>query len=122
MNRIKEHLTSYRYAIRGIVIAFRYEHNMIVHLAAAIAVLVVNILLKVNQTAWLITLILIGLAWMAEIFNTAIEKLADRVTKEQDPLIAQVKDLASGAVLIICFFAVVCAVIIYLPYLLALKY
>jgi diacylglycerol kinase len=95
---------------------------MIVHLAAAIAVLVVNILLKVNQTAWLITLILIGLAWMAEIFNTAIEKLADRVTKEQDPLIAQVKDLASGAVLIICFFAVVCAVIIYLPYLLALKY
>jgi diacylglycerol kinase len=91
---------------------------MIFHLAAAIAVVVVNILLKVNKTEWLITLILIGLAWMAEIFNTAIEKLADRVTKEQDPLIGQVKDLASGAVLIICFFAVVCAIIIYLPYLL----
>jgi diacylglycerol kinase len=121
MNRIKKHLTSYRYAIRGIVTAFRYEHNMIVHLAAAIAVLVVNILLKVSQTEWLITLILIGLAWMAEIFNTAIEKLADRITKEHDSLIAQAKDLASGAVLIICFFAVVCAVIIYLPYLLALK-
>jgi diacylglycerol kinase len=95
---------------------------MIVHVAAAIAVLVVNILLKISQTEWLITLILIGLAWMAEFFNTAVEKLADRVTKEQDPLIGQVKDLASGAVLIICFFAVVCAVIIYLPYLLKLKY
>jgi len=91
---------------------------MIFHLAAAIAVVVVNILLKVNKTEWLITLILIGLAWMAEIFNTAIEKLADRVTKEQDPLIGQVKDLASGAVLIICCFAVACAIIIYLPYLL----
>lgn len=118
MNRIKEHLTSYRYAIRGILLAFRYERNMIFHLAAAIAVIVVNILLKVERTEWLITLILIGLAWMAEIFNTAIEKLADRVTKEQDPLIGQVKDLASGAVLIICCFAVVCAAIIYLPYLL----
>jgi len=91
---------------------------MIFHLAAAIAVLVVNSLLKVNQTGWLVTLILIGLAWMAEIFNTAIEKLADRVTKEQDPLIGQVKDLASGAVLIICCFAVLCAIIIYTPYLL----
>ena len=118
MNRIKEHLASYRYAIRGILLAFRYERNMIIHLAAAITVLAVNSLLKVTRTEWLITLLLIGLAWMAEVFNTAIEKLADRITKEQDPLIGQVKDLASGAVLIICCIAVVCAVIIYLPYLL----
>jgi len=118
MNRIKKHLASYQYSVRGISLAFRYEHNMIFHLAAAIAVVIVNTLMNVNKTEWLITLVLIGLAWTAEIFNTAIEKLADRVTKERDPLIGQVKDLASGAVLIICFFAVVCAVIIYLPYLL----
>jgi diacylglycerol kinase len=117
MSKIKKHLTSYRYSARGVWMAFRYEDSMIVHLAAAIAVVVVNILLKVNRTEWLITLILISLAWMAEILNTAIEKLADRVTKEQDPLIGQVKDLASGAVLIICCFAVLCAIIIYLPYL-----
>jgi diacylglycerol kinase len=120
MSRIKKHLSSYKYSIRGIWLAFRYEHNMIFHMVAAIIVLLVNSLLKVNYTEWLITLILIGLAWMAEIFNTAIEKLADRVTKEQDPLICQVKDLAAGAVLIICFFAAVCAAIIYLPYLLKL--
>jgi diacylglycerol kinase len=121
MNRITKHLTSYRYSMRGIWIAFRYEHNMLVHFIAAIAVLVVNWLLKVNQAEWLITLMLIGLAWMAEIFNTAIERLADRVTKEHDPLIGQAKDLAAGAVLIICLIAVVCAVIIYLPYLLKLN-
>ena len=119
MNRIKEHLASYRYAIRGIWIAFRYEYQMLFHLAAAVAVIVINVLLKISKTDWLITLVLIGLAWMAEIFNTAIEKLADRVTKEHDPLIGQVKDLASGAVLVICCFAVICAMIIYLPYLLA---
>jgi diacylglycerol kinase len=90
---------------------------MIFHLAAAIAVVVMTSLLKVTRNEWLITLMLIGLAWMAEIFNTAIEKLSDRVTKEHDPLIGQVKDLASGAVLVICIFAVVCATIIYLPYL-----
>jgi diacylglycerol kinase len=118
MNKIKKHLASYQYSINGIWLAFRYENNMIFHFIAAIAVVIINSLLKVNQTEWLITLILIGLAWMAEIFNTAIERLADRVTKEQDPLIGQVKDLASGAVLIICIIAAVCAAIIYLPYLL----
>ena len=117
MNKIRKHLTSYRYAIRGIVHAFRYENNMLIHSAAAIAVVVVNFLLKVSTTEWLITLMLIGLAWMAEIFNTAIEKLADRVTTEHDELIGRVKDLAAGAVLIICFFAAICAAIIYLPYL-----
>jgi diacylglycerol kinase len=118
MKRIKAHLRSYKYAIRGVYWAFRYEHAMMFHLAAAIAVIVTNTLLKINKNEWLITLILIGLAWMAEIFNTALEKLADSVTKEQDPLIRQAKDLASGAVLVICAIAVLCAVIIYLPYLL----
>lgn len=117
MNRLSKHFTSYRYSIRGIVFAFRYEANMLFHLLAATAVVTMNVILKVHRNEWLITLILIGLAWMAEIFNTAIEKLCDRVTTEQDPMIGLVKDLASGAVLIICFFALVCALIIYLPYL-----
>jgi diacylglycerol kinase len=117
MNVIKKHLNSYRYAIRGISLAFRYEFNMRYHLAAAVVVLLVNYVLEVSRTDWLITLILIGLAWMSELFNTAIEKLADRVTTNHDPLIGKVKDLAAGAVVIICFFAVVCALIIYIPYL-----
>jgi diacylglycerol kinase len=117
MNSIRKHLASYQYAIRGIWLAFRHEHNMRLHLAAGVAVLVVNYLLKVSRTEWLLTLMLIGLVWMAEIFNTAIEKLADRITKDHDPLIGQVKDMAAGAVTIICFFAVVCALIIYWPYL-----
>ena len=118
MNRIRKHLRSYKYSIRGIRLAFGFELNMTIHLVAAIAVVVTNIVLKVSQTQWLITLMLIGMAWAAEIFNTAIERLADRVSKQQDPLIGQAKDLASGAVLIICLFAAVCAGIIYLPYLL----
>ena len=115
---IKKHIASYRYAFRGIGLAFRSENNMIIHLVAGVLVLAVNYVLRVTTTEWLITLILIGLAWMAEIFNTAIEKLADRVNKEHDPWIGQAKDLASGAVLVICLIAVVCAGVIYLPYLL----
>jgi diacylglycerol kinase len=114
---IKKHLTSYRYALRGIWLAFRYESNMVFHLAAALAVLLTNYLLGVSRTEWLITLMLIGVVWMAEIFNTAVEKLADRVTQDHDPLIGQAKDLAAGAVLISALIAAVCALIIYYPYL-----
>lgn len=117
MNRINKHLKSYRYGLRGIYSAFREENNMRFHLFAAVVVILLNIVLGISKTDWLITLILVGLAWMAEVFNTALEALADRVTKEQDPLIAKAKDLASGAVLIIGGFSVICAFIIYLPYL-----
>lgn len=117
MNNIKRHLASYQYAKRGIWLAFRYDYNMRFHLAAAAGVLLVNFLLPISQTEWLITLMLIGLVWMAEIFNTAIEKLADRVSQDPDPLIGQAKDLASAAVSILCLFAVVCALFIYIPYL-----
>ena len=117
MNPIRKHFNSYWYALRGVWLAFRHEQNMLIHLVAGIGVIILNFLLDLKQEHWLITLILIGLTWSAEVFNTAIEKLADRVTREQDPIIGKVKDLAAGAVLIVCFFAVVCAAIIYFPYL-----
>ena len=117
---LKKHLLSYRYALRGMWLAFRFEPNMAIHVAAALAVVLINYWLDVTKTEWLITLILIGIVWMAEIFNTAIEKLADRVTKEQDPLIGQAKDLAAGAVLVVCIVAVICGVVIYIPYITAL--
>jgi len=116
MNIIRKHLISYTYAFRGIWFAFRHENNMIFHFTAAVAVLVTNYLLGISKTEWIITIILIGLAWMSEIFNTAIEKLADRVHAGHDPLIGQAKDLAAGAVLVISLAALVCGVVIYVPY------
>lgn len=118
MDFIRKHLASYRYAFRGIWFAFRHERNMIFHLTAASVVLVLNFSLGVSKTEWLITLILIGLAWMAEIFNTAIEKLADHVSPDYHPLIGQAKDLSAGAVLVICITAGICGLIIYWPYIL----
>ena len=116
MNTFRKHLHSYIHACRGITIAFRFEPNMRLHFIGAIAVMLINIFLQISRGEWITTGGLIALVFMAEIFNTAIEKLSDRVTKQHDPLIRDVKDLAAGAVLIICLFAVVCAVIIYVPY------
>jgi diacylglycerol kinase (ATP) len=114
---IKKHLASYRFAFRGIWLGIQLEKNMIIHFAAALAVMIANYLLEISRLEWLITMILIGVVCAAEIFNTAIEKLADRVTTEHDVMIGQVKDLSSGGVLITCIAAAACGVVIYWPYL-----
>lgn len=116
MNGIKRHLKSYRYSMRGIWIALSQDYNTRIHVAAIVVVITLNVFLRVTNTEWIISLMLSGLVLMAEIFNTAIEKLADRITKEHDQSIADIKDLASGAVTLLGFFALVCGVIIYLPY------
>jgi diacylglycerol kinase (ATP) len=56
----------------------------------------------VGQSAWT-RLALIGVVvfvMVVELLNTAIEKLADRVTREIDPQIGWVKDTGSAAVLL----------------------
>lgn len=116
MNFIRKHVASYRYAFRGIGFAFGHERNMLIHFIAAVTVIVLNVSLGVSKIEWLITLILIGLAWTAELFNTALEKLADHISAQYHPLIGQAKDLSAGAVLVICIVAALCGLIIYWPY------
>ncbi len=117
MNMIQKHLLSYKYSIRGIRLALSIGQNMRIHFASAVAVILTNYFLDISRTDWLFSLILIGLVLMAETFNTAIEKLADHVSQERHPLIAQTKDMAAGAVMIVCIFAAICAILIYTPYL-----
>ena len=56
----------------------------------------------------------------AEAFNSAVERLCDRVTREKDPFICETKDMAAGAVLIAAITAVVIGIIIFGPKVLSL--
>jgi diacylglycerol kinase (ATP) len=62
--------------------------------------LAVPLALVVATSLWMaLALIAAVLALMiVELLNTAIEKLADRVTLEHDPIIGRVKDMGSAAV------------------------
>ncbi|MEZ0611508.1 diacylglycerol kinase family protein [Fibrella sp. WM1] len=106
---------SFRYAGQGIVDLFRYENNAKVHLLAAGVAIGLGLWLGLTNVEWALLTMQIGLVWAAEGFNTAIEKLADRVTTEHDPLIRATKDLASGAVLLVAIMAVGVALFIFAP-------
>ncbi len=50
-----------------------------------------------NWTRLFLIMVVVA-ALVVELLNTAIEKLADRVTTEHDPIIKRVKDMGSAAV------------------------
>lgn len=87
-------------AVRGIAVAWRQELHLKLHTGAAIAVSALAWWLDASATEWAILLVCIGFVIGLEYVNSALERLADRVTTEEDSLVRDVKDMAAGAVLV----------------------
>jgi diacylglycerol kinase (ATP) len=109
-------LRSFTFAFSGLRAFASSEHNAWIHAAATILVIAAGVWLNLPRQEWLWLILAIGLVWMAEAFNTAIERLADVVTVERDPAIKRVKDLAAAAVLISAIMAALIGATIFWPY------
>jgi len=92
---------------------FTEERNMRVHGAIALLVIILGIYYQITAGEWVAILLCIGLVFILEIINTAIETLVDLVQPHHDPLAGKVKDMAAGAVLIGAIVAVVTGVIVF---------
>ena len=75
----------------------------------------VNTVLAIDAVTSSVTVICAGIVYSAEMFNTAIEHLCDRITIQQDYDIKLVKDMSAGAVLFTCVIAVLVATLVYIP-------
>jgi len=90
---------------------------MKVHLVIAFLVTVATFVFPLTGAERSIILLMNGLVITAELFNTAFERTVDLVTEEWHPLAKAAKDIASGAVLVMAFTAVLIAICIFVPYL-----
>lgn len=115
---VNARLQSIRYALDGLKILWCEQHNARVHLLATVLVIMCGLLLAISATEWILVLLLIGLVWVAEALNSAVEYLCDRVTTEQDPLIGKAKDAAAAGVLIASIIAVAGGLLLFIPALL----
>lgn len=103
-------------AVTGIINSVRSERNMKIHLAAAIFILMISIILKVSRLELAILTICIMLVFVAEIFNTAIEELTDMVTRSRYSKGAKkAKDISAGAVFLTAINATFVGYIILYP-------
>ncbi len=108
-------LLRFRYALQGMRVSFRTEHTMWVHLFSTIAVIILSIIKGVDVLEAIVLIFSIGFVWVAELFNTAIEKLADKVSMEFNEQIKIVKDLAAAAVLAASVVALLTGLLIFIP-------
>lgn len=118
--KIGDRLKSFKFAFNGIRILFADEHNALIHLAAAILVIIAGIAFKISILEWAAIFLSIGLVFTSEAINTSIEKLSDFVSPEKRSSIKEVKDLASAGVLISAITALIIGLIVFVPKILTL--
>ena len=106
---------SFRYAWEGIYTFFSQEHNAWIHLAASIAVFIAAWCVNVSGKEMVLLVIATGFVWVAEIFNTAIERLADFISPGYHPGVKRIKDISAAAVLVASFISVVIGAFVFIP-------
>ena len=112
---LRKRSQSFGYAFAGIIRFFRTEHNAWIHLTATIGVIVLGIVLGVTAVETAFLVFAIGFVWVAELFNTCIEKIMDFISTEEHPKIKIIKDMAAGAVLLAAITALIIGIAIFIP-------
>lgn len=82
----------------GLIFAIRSEQAVREELAALVLSLPLAWLVGATVMRRVELVCAVALVLVVELLNTAIEKLADRLTTDHDPQIGQVKDMGSAAV------------------------
>jgi diacylglycerol kinase (ATP) len=98
-----------RFAWAGMVHAVRAEHSVRFHVFALGLVLIVLAVFRPEPAWWALTIVTSAAVISAELFNTAVEHLADHLHPEIHPSIRIVKDCAAAAVLVASLAALVVA-------------
>ncbi|HJO22192.1 MAG: diacylglycerol kinase family protein [Myxococcota bacterium] len=109
---------SFRDAFRGVAVLLATQHNARIHAVATLAVLAVGFWLGCTRVEWAVLVLAIGLVWLAEGVNTALEALGDAVSADPNPLVGRAKDVAAGAVLLASIGAAAAGLLIFVPRLL----
>lgn len=88
---------------------------------AATVALLLGFILDISIGEWFCIILVIALVLAAELFNTAIESLADAVSLVPNQQIKKAKDAAAAAVLILAGFTLLCGAYIYIPKILGVE-
>jgi len=109
---IKKLFLNFLNSINGLKIVFK-ESSFVLEIILGIFlipfVLLVDLVVIVKLS--IISTYLLLLAF--EIFNTAIEKLCNKITKKLDPDIKKIKDLSSASVFVVLIILIIQIIIIF---------
>lgn len=96
----------FSFAGRGIQVGWQAERSFRIQIVLATVALGFLAILRPDAVWWAVFVLIIGAVLAAELFNTALEFLIDRVHPDLHPMIGNAKDCAAGAVLLLSLAAV----------------
>lgn len=117
---LRSRFISVKYALHGFCTLLKNEHNSRIHLLAALCVIVAGFIADINLYEWSLLVILIGMVFLTELLNSAIETLSDHVEPQWNEAVKKVKDYSAAAVLVSAIISIIVGVLIFLPKLLRL--
>jgi len=115
-------VSSFGFAIEGIKEAFKNEPNFRIHTFISFVVVAVAYFLKFETLEWVVLFLTISFVIVSELINTVLEKVVDIASPKISPKAKVAKDVSAAAVLISAALAVVIAVMLFLPKILAFFY
>ena len=96
------------------------EHSIMAQTFIFLLVILLGFYAGISKQDWINQSLAMGLVMGVEGMNTAVEKLADFIHKEQHPKIGFIKDISAGAVSFAAITFVIIFLITYLPFILKL--
>jgi diacylglycerol kinase len=120
MFSLRRFVKSFKYAFEGIHYAFKNDQNLLAHILVAFLVINISMALKVTPFEMGILGLTIMMVIIAEMVNSAIEKMVDLITKEHRQEAKIAKDVSAGMVLLTAFAATIIGSLIFIPYVLRL--
>ncbi len=112
---LRKRIKSFGFALNGLKILIKEEHNFRIHLAAVLVVLIAGIVFHISEFEWIAVVFAIGFVLALEIINTAIENIADFISPGESEKIKIIKDVTAAGVLVSAITALIIGLIIFLP-------
>lgn len=114
-HRSRTRIAAFRYAFSGWWHVLRTQRNAWIHALASLLVMLMAAWLRLDRLSWAILLLAIGLVWLAEFLNTALEAVVDLASPESHPLAQVGKDVGAAAVLIAALTAAAAGLLVMGP-------
>ncbi|MBN1285217.1 MAG: diacylglycerol kinase family protein [Anaerolineae bacterium] len=115
----KSRRASLGYALAGWAYMLRYQTNIRIQLAATVMVVVMGLWLGLGAPEWALLVLVIGLNFLLEFINAAIEAAVNLASPGLHPMARIAKDVAAGATLLAAVIAVLVGLLVMGPPLLA---
>ena len=100
-------------AMNGLHATWREEFNFRIEILIGALVVCAGFYLSLSYVEWAIVVGCITVVLSAELVNTAIEDLCNKVEPNTDPVIGKIKDIMAGFVLVSCAGAALTGLLVF---------